>query len=619
MSHSAIALGISLLGGTPVPTPAAVEPQVADVTSAAASNRTGAVSGVGQLPVRLSFTDTTVPSVFRALAARLGVNIVYAGKDRTPITLTIIANSADEAVRAAVSAAGLTFRRTQNTFVVAGLDEMKRALEPFSFRARFQVDPAKATEIAKALETAFPQASVTAIGDKIVFYGIQEDLKEAKQYIDDFSGESQTPTLRAVEVYSVKSDVNRIVAQMSTLFPDVIVTANGAVVTLTGTTERVTAAKAAVEKLDKAVDPMDAGIVTEVYESKYITSGPLQRFLKESMKDVDVFVAPRAYSPERGLFAPISSQIRQADQGGGGGGQQQQQGAQGALGGGQQGGVQDEVQLQRTSTEQGRRLIIRGPKARVSEAIRLLEAIDVRPPQVMVDVNVVETTPNFTSNIGNSFNWQPLQFLEVPSGRAADLTTFNNLNSTRPAGLGQISRMPGSLTATLSAQITQGNAKILANPRVQVMDNDSASVFIGDTLRVRIATAGALGAQTIEVLEFPVGIILLLRPRINPDGTITMHVNPAVSTIRSIDANGLPQTSTREAETTVVVNDGETVVLGGLIRDEQTETLTKFPILGDLPVIGELFKNRTKSKRRTDIVVTITPRIMNDAKPGTPK
>jgi len=619
MSHSAIALGISLLGGTPVPTPAAVEPQVADVTSAAASNRTGAVSGVGQLPVRLSFTDTTVPSVFRALAARLGVNIVYAGKDRTPITLTIIANSADEAVRAAVSAAGLTFRRTQNTFVVAGLDEMKRALEPFSFRARFQVDPAKATEIAKALETAFPQASVTAIGDKIVFYGIQEDLKEAKQYIDDFSGESQTPTLRAVEVYSVKGDVNRIVAQMSTLFPDVIVTANGAVVTLTGTTERVTAAKAAVEKLDKAVDPMDAGIVTEVYESKYITSGPLQRFLKESMKDVDVFVAPRAYSPERGLFVPISSQIRQADQGGGAGGQQQQQGAQGALGGGQQGGVQDEVQLQRTSTEQGRRLIIRGPKARVSEAIRLLEAIDVRPPQVMVDVNVVETTPNFTSNIGNTFNWQPLQFLEVPSGRAADLTTFNNLNSTRPAGLGQISRMPGSLTATLSAQITQGNAKILANPRVQVMDNDSASVFIGDTLRVRIATAGALGAQTIEVLEFPVGIILLLRPRINPDGTITMHVNPAVSTIRSIDANGLPQTSTREAETTVVVNDGETVVLGGLIRDEQTETLTKFPILGDLPVIGELFKNRTKSKRRTDIVVTITPRIMNDAKPGTPK
>lgn len=618
MSHSAIALGISLLGGTPVPTPAAVEPQVADVTSAAASNRTGAVTGVGQLPVRLSFTDTTVPSVFRALAARLGVNIVYAGKDRTPITLTIIANSADEAVRAAVSAAGLTFRRTQNTFVVAGLDEMKRALEPFSFRARFQVDPAKATEIAKALETAFPQASVTAIGDKIVFYGIQEDLKEAKQYIDDFSGEAQTPTLRAVEVYSVKGDVNKIVAQMSTLFPDVIVTANGAIVTLTGTTERVTAAKAAVEKLDKAVDPMDAGIVTEVYEAKYITSGPLQRFLKESMKDVDVFVAPRAYSPERGLFSPISSRIQQQDQGGGGGAQQQQQTAPGAVGG-QQGGGQDLQQLQLAATEQGRRLVVRGPKARVSEAIRLLEAIDVRPPQVTVDVNVVETTPNFSSNIGNTFNWQPLQFLEVPSGSASDLTTFNNQNTTRPAGLGQISRMPGSLTATLSAQITQGNAKILANPRVQVMDNDSASVFIGDTLRVRIATAGALGAQTIEVLEFPVGIILLLRPRINPDGTITMHVNPAVSTIRSIDSNGLPQTSTREAETTVVVNDGETVVLGGLIRDEQTETLTKFPILGDLPVIGELFKNRTKSKRRTDIVVTITPRIMNDAKPGTPK
>ena len=164
----------------------------------------------------------------------------------------------------------------------------------------------------------------------------------------------------------------------------------------------------------------------------------------------------------------------------------------------------------------------------------------------------------------------------------------------------------------LKAQTTTGEAKILANPKVQVMDNDGASIFVGDTLRVQVAQAGALGAQTVEIKEFPVGIILLINPRINADGNITMHVNPVVSSISAIGPNGLPQTSSREAETTVMVKDGETIVLGGLIRDEYSKVISEIPILSKLPIVGELFKNRSSSKKRKDVIVTITPHIVPD-------
>jgi type II secretory pathway component GspD/PulD (secretin) len=96
---------------------------------------------------------------------------------------------------------------------------------------------------------------------------------------------------------------------------------------------------------------------------------------------------------------------------------------------------------------------------------------------------------------------------------------------------------------------------------------------------------------------------------VNADGDVTLRVHPVVSTITSIDANNLPQTSTREAETTLVVKNGETIVLGGLIRDEMTKTVNEVPILSKLPLVGELFRNTTTSGRKSEILVFITPKI----------
>jgi type II secretory pathway component GspD/PulD (secretin) len=354
----------------------------------------------------------------------------------------------------------------------------------------------------------------------------------------------------------------------------------------------------------------------QMYEVKFVTAGALQRFIKTSLKGVEAIIPPRTYTPDRGQFIPLNAAL--SLQAGGGGGQGGAAGGGGAIGGlGAQipipapvagGEGQDDRE-----NELSRYLILRGPANLVEDAFKLIESIDVKPPQVMVEVNVLETSPTFLQNFGVAYGFGPLQFLEVQPGTPVDVNSFRTDNITKPAGLGTWSRVPWDITATVNALVRDGQAKLLANPRVQVMDNNSASIFIGDTLRVQVAQAGALGAQTIQIQEFPVGIILLIRPKISPDGSITLRVNPVVSSIRSIDSNGLPQTTTREAETTLVLKDAETVTLGGLIREEESSFVQKVPILGDLPIVGELFKTRNRNRQKVDVVVTITTRIIKDA------
>ena len=121
-----------------------------------------------------------------------------------------------------------------------------------------------------------------------------------------------------------------------------------------------------------------------------------------------------------------------------------------------------------------------------------------------------------------------------------------------------------------------------------------------------------MGAANNTVQEFPVGIVMLLRPRVNGDGHITMRIHPVVSSIISVAANGLPQTSEREADTTVVTKDGETIVIGGLIRDEDTKTVTEVPFLAQLPLIGELFRSTTRDKKRKEVLIFITTHIVKD-------
>jgi type II secretory pathway component GspD/PulD (secretin) len=242
----------------------------------------------------------------------------------------------------------------------------------------------------------------------------------------------------------------------------------------------------------------------------------------------------------------------------------------------------------------------------------LLAEVDVAPRQVMIEVKVIDTSPEDAEQLGLAYSYSPLGLLEVPPGTQVTQSPLQNSPlATVASQFGTFSKLPLGLSATFNALTTHSESKILANPRIQVLDNDSASIFIGQTINVQLSNSGLTGS-TLTVQQFPVGIILLVRPRVNADGKITMLVHPVVSTVTSTNSDGLPQTSSREAETTIMVNDGETVVIGGLIQDEMTKEVDSVPFLSKLPLIGELFKNRSKDHSHTEVMVFITPHILKD-------
>jgi type II secretory pathway component GspD/PulD (secretin) len=234
---------------------------------------------------------------------------------------------------------------------------------------------------------------------------------------------------------------------------------------------------------------------------------------------------------------------------------------------------------------------------------------------MMIEAKVVETNPSVAEELGIKWSWTRFGMYEARSGTQIDTGAsgiggdFTNF-VTKNVGPGVFSRVPFSFQGVLSAMITNRQAKLLANPQISVINDQDASIFIGDTLRFQsLATSSPTTGSQFTVVEVPVGIILLCHPRINGDDDITMRLHPVVSTVTAL-VNGLPQTSAREAETVVRVKDGDTLVIGGLIRDEDIREMQKIPLLGDLPVIGHLFRNNSRQHRRTEVMVVITVRLM---------
>lgn len=174
-----------------------------------------------------------------------------------------------------------------------------------------------------------------------------------------------------------------------------------------------------------------------------------------------------------------------------------------------------------------------------------------------------------------------------------------------------------SISARLQMLITQGKAKVLSNPRVTTLNNKTATIIAGEKIPYKSAvtqttTGGAGVGQTVqETWDYiTAGIQLTVTPTVSPDGWITLNVKPQVD-IPQVAAPGVPPTvKSRQTEVTVMVKNNEPLVIGGLISDSDIEQIKKLPLLGDLPILGYLFKYKITQKRRTELIILITPRIV---------
>lgn len=168
------------------------------------------------------------------------------------------------------------------------------------------------------------------------------------------------------------------------------------------------------------------------------------------------------------------------------------------------------------------------------------------------------------------------------------------------------------LDVVLKALLKKTHTKVLSNPRIITLNNQEAKILVGDRIPYLLTTSvpGSGQNQTTQFVE--VGVKLTVTPTINVDKRITLKIRPEVSSPKPT-GQGLPPTvSTREAETVIMVRTGETVVIGGLIKEQTDKTTSQVPLLGDIPILGQLFKTSSDSKQRSELLVFVTPTVIED-------
>ena len=560
--------------------------------------------------IRLQFVNSDISDVLQAISMKTRANIVYSAMIKRPISLNITTASVREAIGFAASAAALTYKQIGEKFFVAPPADLKQLIESFGEKETLELNGVSSAEAVSLLAGALPYLTARPAGQQILLIGSPEDIAGARSLLARQERPAVPLPLRS-EVVTVQRLVAVQAATMiQTLYPGLKAEAVGSAekaggaIGLMGSSSQVDAAKEALLKLDAAV-PSNAPQkpVYKLYAVKYSSAPVLRTFLEKAMPGLTVVIGPEHYAPPVPGFRPLSGAI---SGNAAGGGSSSSGSGSGSAGGSASSGSGDASSTKSSAEgDRARALVVSGPAGDVERALHLLEEVDIAPQQVLVEVKVVDISPERAQDLGVKWDWSPLSFLEAPAGTAAGGAQANTIANH----LGYFSRIPLAIQATLSAMVTTKEAKILADPRIQVLDNEDANIFIGDTLRTQVSQSGIAGS-TVQVFEFPVGIILLVRPRVNADGQITLRVHPVVSTITGVGAGNLPQTSTREAETTVRIKDGETVVIGGLIRDEMSNVSQAVPFLSKLPLVGELFRNTSTSHRHSEIMVFITPHIV---------
>jgi type IV pilus secretin PilQ/predicted competence protein len=267
---------------------------------------------------------------------------------------------------------------------------------------------------------------------------------------------------------------------------------------------------------------------------------------------------------------------------------------------------------QRTNT-----LIIRDIKKSIDDAQSLIAKLDIRTPQVLIESNLIETTPTFSRALG--IEMETL----FGAGRTRTSTRFQASNpfegAPQPTPAANLLIIPNTgfrfgyfgnnITSILSAAEEQGNVKIISRPSIVTLNNVESQIESANIVRVRTsaATVGEAGA----IREIRAGIILTVTPQVSADGFVLLRIVVKSSTLdfgRVVD--GIPQENTREAKANVLVRDGETVVIGGIMKDTGSTSDTGVPYLKDVPVLGWLFKKSSWQKNFEELVVFITPRVI---------
>lgn len=287
-------------------------------------------------------------------------------------------------------------------------------------------------------------------------------------------------------------------------------------------------------------------------------------------------------------------------------------------------GLTDQIEVDRG----GNRLIIVTSPRVISEVEEIVAELDKPARQVMLEARVIEVSTTDAKKLGvdwDLLNRQGLVFIEgnyttttslTDPSKITGLQTPQNTPGTDDVWrLRNFSRLPLSFAGFLDLMVQNGSAKVLASPKLATLNGKTASMLVGQRIPFVVSQtvfAGSAAAPTQSVQKEEVGVKLSITPLINADGYITTTVTPEVSSVTGYNGQykDLPVISTRTATTTVRMRDSSTVIIGGLLSNEQNSQETRLPVLGSLPLFGSLFRHVSGTGSKTDLVIEITPHIL---------
>ncbi|MCM8797223.1 MAG: TonB C-terminal domain-containing protein [Candidatus Omnitrophica bacterium] len=253
---------------------------------------------------------------------------------------------------------------------------------------------------------------------------------------------------------------------------------------------------------------------------------------------------------------------------------------------------------------------------KLDEIAKIIDAFDDKTTQVLIDAQIIQLTPSDKFEYGVDWDYWIKKYFDIKASfpiNASNTFLIGTPNNAPDAA--------GKYKAVIDILRTIGDTKILSSPRVMVLNNQEAKIHIGTNQAYITSTTSqggtgtTISSQSVNFVD--TGLKLSVTPTINRDGFVTMKIKPEVSSaeLTNILTSGqqttVPIVTTSEADTSVMVKDGVTILIGGLAKDQRQKTVKKVPLLSDMPWLGQFFRSTSDDLTKTELIILLTPHIMS--------
>ncbi len=279
--------------------------------------------------------------------------------------------------------------------------------------------------------------------------------------------------------------------------------------------------------------------------------------------------------------------------------------------------------------ERTNKIVVTDYPAKLEELATVITAFDEKTPQVLIDAQIIEINPQKDQfSMGVDWDYWLKKNVRFVGSMAApaitDITDIPNKLSLGTAAAGEDISEKGQYKSVIDMLRVIGETKILSSPRIMALNNQEAKILVGTkeayiTSAVSQTDTASVTSQTVNFVD--VGIKLYVTPTVNRDGFVTMKIKPEVSSAKTSDiisegeVTQIPIVTTSESETTIMVKDGTTIIIAGLKKDQRIKEVRKIPLLGDIPFLGALARNKKEETIKTELVIFITPHIVSGQEP----